>query len=315
MCEFYDESKMNRLEDWLKTSLTSRSDLRDKLIHLTAPVSDLHRIQDAQLKQAIAEIVHDELLVNYPKIEKRLEDPEYNGQKYCIHSFVPSKGATPDSDGVFGIMKFRGAFQTEDETRDRTEYLIKNVDSYHSIHEGYVGKPFPVTVDKRYSDKQDFVDVRNKISEVTAEHVKEERKKERKDVEDLKKREEKLQEKVDEESSDPMVKYLETRVKRSHLIFTVVGGKKTINNYLHTIKALNKWLEDKDKESPEYKETFLERFMDARRQTGVPDSDMTLLQYIDDIEPPGLWDWYVEDGETRGLNEELKEKLETVLEQ
>lgn len=309
--EFYDPDKLNRLENWLVSSLTSRQDLKDKLVHLKDP-SLLRKLENTELRQAISDLVVDTLVNEYPKIERRLEDPEYNDQKYCLHSFIPSSGATPDKDGVYGIMKFRGAFKTVDEMKERTEHLIRNVDSYNRYFEGYVGKPFPVTVDKRYAEKEDFIDIRNKISEVTAKHVAEERRKEKKDIDDLKMRQEKLQQKVDEEAADPFTHYLEQRVKRSHLIFTVVGGKKTLNNYLHSIKSINAWLKEKDAESPEFKESFMERYLEARRASGVPDSDMTLLQYIDDLEPPGLWDTFVENDESTGLNEELKSKLEDV---
>lgn len=308
--EFYDVNKVNRLEDWLMTSLTSRHDLRDKLVHLK-DTSLLRDITNVELKQALADLVVDELVKTYPKIERRLEDPVYKEQKFCLHSFIPSSGATPDADGVFGIMKFRGAFESEEEMQDRSEYIIKNVDSYSVLHEGFVGKPFPVTVDKRYSLKQDFIDVRNKISTITSKHVKDERAKEKADIEDLRKRQDKLQEAIEEESTDPMTHYIENRVKRSHLIFTVVGGKKTLNNYLHSIKKLNVWIQEQDELHPEYKENFMDRYMDARRASGVPDSDMTLLQYLNDIEPPNLWEWFVEEEEvSKGLNEELKEKLE-----
>lgn len=309
--EFYDSEKVNRLENWLMCSLTSREDLRNKLVHLKEPHL-LRNIQDSELKQALAELVVDELLTNYPKIERRLEDPIYKEQKYCLHSFIPSSGATPDKDGVFGILKFRGAFETLEEMQERTEYLIRNVDSYNRYFEGFVGKPFPITVDERYAEKQAFVDIRSKINETTAKHVADERKKEKKDMEDLKMRQEKLQEKVDEESADPLTQYIEQRVRRSHLIFTVVGGKRTLNTYLHSIKKINAWLAEKDAENPDFKEQFLDRYMMARRETGVPDSDMTLLQYINDIEPEGLWENFVEDDESSGLNEELKDKLSTV---
>lgn len=311
--EFYDSNKVNRLEDWLVTSLTSREDLRNKLVHLREPHL-LREIQHSELRQAISDLVVDTLVKDYPKIERRLEDPEYNEQKYCLHSFIPSSGATPDKDGVFGIMKFRGAFKTIEDMQERTSYLIRNVDSYNRYFEGFVGKPFPVTVDTRYAERQEFIDVRNKISEVTAKHVAEERKKEKKDMEDLKMRQEKLQEKVDEESADPFTHYLEQRVKRSHLIFTVVGGKKTLNTYLHSIRKINAWLKEQDELHPDYKESFMDRFMEARRAVSIPDSDLTLLQYIDDAEPYGLWEHFDENDESSGINEELKDKLHAVTE-
>lgn len=314
--EFFDSEKRNRLENWLVTSLTSRHDLREKLVHLPDDArANLRQLDNEELRKAIADLVVDDLFKNYPKIEKRMQDPEYNDQKYCLHSFTPSQGAIPDKDGVFGIMKIRGTFKTEDEMRDRTTHLIQNVDAFNRYYEGFVGRPFPVTNDERYSLVKDFVDVRNKINEVTAANVKKEREKEKKDVEDLRLRQEKLQEAVDEESADPMTQYLENRVRRSHLIYTVTGGRTTLNNYLNSIKKINAWLEEQDAQHPEYKEGFMERFMDARRQVGVSDNDMTLLQYIGDLEPPGLWDGFVEqEEEVKGVNEELKEQLENATE-
>ena len=76
--------------------------------------------------------------------EKAVCDPSID-QKVCLVSFTPAKGATPDEDGYYGMMKVRGAFTNNDEATDRSTDLIKNHDSYNPIFHAEVGKPFPIT--------------------------------------------------------------------------------------------------------------------------------------------------------------------------
>ena len=65
--------------------------------------------------------------------ERRFVDPPISDQKYCLVSFTPSRDAKPDKHGIFGMMKVRGSYSTDEECEDRMGFLIRDVDSYNKI--------------------------------------------------------------------------------------------------------------------------------------------------------------------------------------
>ena len=298
------------LTTWLATSMTSKHDLRNKLGRVGDP-SLIPRLTDDQLKTAVSELINDDLVKHYPNVERRLIDPPVDHQEYCVHSFTPSSGAKPDEDGIYGIMKCRGNFSSAIDANLHSEMLIRDVDSFSKYFTGFVGKPFPVTVDGlAYAEEHEKIDLREKVNlkdklqRVARENILSERAKEKVTTKHLKDRAENLQQAADEESSDPFNEYIQTRVKRSHLIFTIVETRKKIHEYMKSIKINEKWLAVKDAENPDFKESFMEKYMDARRSSGVPDSDMSVMMYIDDVTPPNFWNGFV-DEET--IDEEVDE--------
>ena len=143
-------------------------------------------LSDKEAEEAVAELSDTTLIKKFPQTERFYADPIYNNQMYCLHSFVPSKNATPDEHGVFGFMKCRGAFHNIEEANDRAEWIIRNVDSYHSIQTGYSGKPFPVCHDfKEFVAETHEVDIRKKAIETLSEDIKRKKEEERRDIADI----------------------------------------------------------------------------------------------------------------------------------
>ena len=131
------------------SSLSSPLDVKDKTIPIVdkdAPV-----LTEEETKLAVKDLNCKSLLNRYPTLERRLIDPPFKDQKYFLISFVPSKGATPDEQGIFGFAKVRGVFSDVEDADDRAEHLIKSVDSYHKIFHGYIGRPFPLTLSSDFS--------------------------------------------------------------------------------------------------------------------------------------------------------------------
>jgi hypothetical protein len=298
------------LTKWLANSMTSKHDLRYKL-GLIKDGSLIPRLTDAQVITAVTELVNEDLVKNYPNIERRLIDPPIDNQEYCVHSFTPSSGAKPDDNGIYGIMKCRGAFSTTVAANLHSEMLVRDVDSFSKYFTGYVGRPFPVTVDglafsseHEKIDLRDKVDLKDKIQKVARENILSEREKEKVTTKHLKSRAEDLQQSADDEASDPFNEYIQTRVKRSHLVYTIVETRKKIHDYLKSIKINETWLAKKDEENPEYRENFMEKFMEARRSSGVPDSDMSVMMYIDDLTPPNFWNGFIDEDKDKVEEEE-----------
>lgn len=95
-------------------------------------------------------------LPRYPSVERSFVDPAQQQQAVALVSFLPCEGASPNKLGVFGFAKVRGVYSTEKEANDRAVYLIRNIDSVHTIHHVSVGHAFPLgdcDFQERWSDK------------------------------------------------------------------------------------------------------------------------------------------------------------------
>ena len=235
-----------------------------------------------QLTDEQTQYAMDEMNVRYfPREEKYSIDPVYNGQKYCLHTFIPSKGATPDKDGVYGMIKFRGAFQSEDEMNERAEFLIRYVDSFHTVYHGYMGRYFPATVSSKYSEEVNEIDIKKKSIEVVSDSVKEAKLKERKEIEEIKEREKKLVAEV-ESDPDPQEQYTCMRVKRAQLLYTITETLAKIEDMKKTCRETDDKIKQIDEASPHFKEQYLEKYMEARRNAGIPETDDSLIKYMGD---------------------------------
>lgn len=229
-----------------------------------------------QTAAAVSELVDSTFLEKYPRTERAYADPVYNNQVYSLHSFVPSKGATPDEHGVFGFIKFRGAFQTVDEANDRAEHLIRYVDSYHSIQTGYIGKPFPVCVDTRkYVKEVNEVDLSKKTSDTISDDVKRKRLEEKKQIQEIKEREEQLLKTTGEDyEPEPLEKYTTLQVKKANLVYTYLKTQEKIKELQTHIRNAYREIADMDAQDASYRKDYFERYTNARKQAGLPQEEL-----------------------------------------
>ena len=152
---------------------------------LTAPSDRIEKIYEPkcveplnmkELKNAMDELNKD---IRYTQVERYYADPAILNQKIVLVSFIPSKGATPDKDNIYGMMKVRGVYPTEEEANERAEFLIHNIDSYHDIYHAYVGRPFPITTTEDYSQELKSIDIRKKTTELISEDILSKKRKEK----------------------------------------------------------------------------------------------------------------------------------------
>lgn len=262
----------------LQNSLTSPAD-KDP----TAPTSfDQNTVLSVDdVKNALDELYSTTFTKKFPVIEKFYADPPLVNQIFSLVSFVPSKGATPDRDGVYGMLKVRGTFATSDEANLRAEYLIKNVDSYHSIYQTYVGRPFPLTKNKKYITETNEVDIKKKVVESTSEEIRKTRDEESKIVKELETRQQELMNDVDEKKDeDPYEVYTETMVKKAHLIWTYHNTQKKMEDMKKSIIAARSSIEAMNKENPDYSKQYMKKYLDARAKSGLPNNDETFVKYM-----------------------------------
>lgn len=258
------------------TSLTSPSDRKEGGTRVTSEPATL---TSEQTEKAMEELYITDFVKKFPQRERVFCDPIYLNQVFGLHSFVPSRGATPDKDGVYGMVKFRGAFTTKEEADKRAEELIKNCDSYHNIFTSYIGRPFPATVDPKFSAERNEVDVRKKTAEVVSEDVKAKRDQERKEIEEIKQREERLKEDVRTDQS-PEDRYITLRVKKAQLVWTYLENTKKLREMKDIIRKTSKEIKEMDSEYPNFIQSYKDRYFQARRESGLKDDDTSFIRYL-----------------------------------
>lgn len=222
----------------------------------------------------------DNFIKKFPKRDltcnKNLQDPLYENQVYALHSFVPVKGATPDKNGLYGFVKFRGTFPTRDAANSRAEYLVREVDSYSQIYTSYVGKPFPLAKDtKNFVEETKDVSLRKDMEKTMSEAVKEKRAEERKDVQDIKEREQKLLQEQDEDfKENPLDKYTTLRVKKANLVWSFDETRKKLREMKQKIFEAQRDIEEMEREDETYKKDYFAQYEQARKFAGIPDEQV-----------------------------------------
>ena len=264
-----------------ETSLTSPNDRNSE--KKWRPDKD-PKLTDSQTDEALKDLNVDDFITNYPRIERHYCDPPIFGQKFCLVSFIPSQGAKPDKDGIYGMFKSRGNFATIEEANEKAESLIQNIDSYHKIYHCYVGRPFPATSSSKYSAETAEVDIKKKITNVISEDVLAKKREEQKEIDEIKEREKRLlaESKRAEEGipEDPVETYTVNRVKYAQLTWTYIETGKKMEQMKENIIKTREILKEMDEENPDFITKYRSKYMKAREESGIPDDDESFIKYL-----------------------------------
>ena len=262
--------------------------MSDKQTSLTAPADKTQTehtpqthpsLNDEQCDKAFRECFVNSLLdLAY---ERKYADPGIVGQKYSLHSFIPSKGASPDKDGIYGMLKIRGTFATIEETNEKAEDLIRNHDSYHKIYHGFVGKPMPLTVKSDWSQSIEEVDIQKQTSKIIREDIKEKRAEEKKQVEEIREREQNLREAVEQEATDPYEQYTMLRVKKAQIIWGYLEHRTKLKELEDVFTKTLAEIKEMDEEDDDYSKKYMQKYIDAREKAGIPHDDKSFMQFLD----------------------------------
>lgn len=248
------------------------------------------QLTDEEVLIASNELVVKDFVTKFPRNEKFYADPvdpNVPNQVMALFSFVPSPGAKPDSKGMYGMAKIRGSYGTVDTMDERAKYILKNVDSYHKLYYTYVGRPFPCTVDSKYSQETEEVDIRKDTANVISGDIKKQKAKDQREIDEIKERTEELYSDTGKsiEDVDPYDKYITLKVKRSQLKFTYLEHQKKMLEIESILKRTIDELKELDSSNPDFSKTFYDKYMDARRKSGLTESDESFIKYLcDDLE-------------------------------
>jgi len=234
-----------------------------------------------QVKDAKKELVNDSYVkLSFPKRQKLRVDPPLNGQTYCLHSFIPSPGASPDKDGVYGLVKFRGAFPTESEADEWSEHLIRNVDSLNGIYVGYVGREFPLVSNYDYVSEVKEHDLKQKMDKVAREDIKKKQEEEKKTKDEIEKRKEDLIKPPDDDYDKSVEYYTTLRVKRATILYHFDEIEKKKVELKATLEKTVEDLEKFDKEYPEYINQYKSLYEEKLKEVGMTMETTPITKYF-----------------------------------
>jgi hypothetical protein len=238
-------------------------------------------LTNVEYEHASKELIQRSFIEKFPRTFKYSSDPIYRNQTYALHSFIPSKGATPDNDGIFGMFKIRGSCGTLEEADEQAEEIIRNVDSYNTVFHSYCGKWFPATSSSKYTEEVNEIDINKKIKDRVSENLKEKRKKDKTELQEIEEREEELRTDVKDsidQDEDPLKNYIELYVKKAHCLHTLDRYKLDIEKLDKVMTDAQKLIEDMDVEHPTFKDEYLDVYKKARTKVGLTNNaDMDVI--------------------------------------
>jgi len=234
-----------------------------------------------EVKQAMSSLNRD---IRYAQVDRYYADPIQLNQKIALISFIPSKEAKPDKDGIYGMAKIRGVYATEEEANERAEFLIKNVDSYHEIYHAFVGRPFPITTSEQFSNEIKNIDIRKKTTDIICDDILDKKRKEKQEMQEIAEKEKNLLEEskraMRDEPRDIFEEYITENVKRAQLIWTYRETQKKMEQMKDTFRNATLRIQVLDQDNADFKDRYKEKYMQARRESGIPDDNDSFIQYL-----------------------------------
>lgn len=238
-------------------------------------------LTDEQVEIATEELVDKEHLKVYPAQERAFADPTIEEQEYCLVSFVPSVTAKPDKDGIYGMVKMRGTYNTLEKCDKRAEFLIREVDSVHKIYIAGVGKPFPITNMSTFSKDINKV----KIQDMLSQELQQEQTKEQKELEEMKEREKEILErnKKPQEELQPDIEeqYITNRVKKAQLTWTYINTMKKLKDMQANIVSCREKIMEMDDTNPGLKDSYMERYNAALKKVNLEQETDSFIMYLE----------------------------------
>ena len=261
------------------------------------------------------EILHDKLNkdIRDLQVDKYYADPNQFGQNIALVSFIPSSGAKPDKDNIYGMMKVRGVYGTEEEANERAEFIIRNIDSYHEIFHCKVGRPFPITDSNEFANTVKSIDIRKKTTELISEDILNKKRQEKEEMMGIEEREKNLLEESKKaqagEKMDIFDEYITMNIKRAQLLWTYKETQDKLKQMKESYLTSIERIKEIDIEHPEYKDQYKEKYMEARRQAGIPDEKNSFVEYLAlDIDTE--WDGFTGNNDTETNSQEDQNETE-----
>ena len=207
-------------------------------------------------------------IIRLGRVERLPVDPPIPNQEWALFSF---KLLPKPVNGVYGFLKFRGAFPTEEAYLNHAKNIIQGVDSKHRLFPYRHGQWFPITTNDEFVKEEYEVSEQDELSRIYSNKDKEDNQKEMRKVRETQERERMLREESKREHADTdSLRYY------AHKTMEI----ENINTWLETVRKrkrdlLNALYKNKDeierlnKEHPEYIEQVEKEVEKIKKGVGL----------------------------------------------
>jgi hypothetical protein len=228
-----------------------------------------NNLTDEELNQAMKELV-----VKFPKVERLPVDPPLAGQNFGLFSF---KFLPKPVNGVYGFLKFRGAFANESEWLSHAKYIIRTVDSKHHIWPYQQGRWMPITTNEEFAKETLEVSENDEIVNIYNQKETEEQKKHAQQVREIKSREKKLMEQALKKEFDnsSLDYYAQQVMKVQQLESWLEQMRKRKRDMLKALKSGKSEMVRIENLHPEYKDQIDDKIRCIKEEIGL-DGDAPL---------------------------------------
>jgi len=239
-----------------------------------------------QTAAASKALVDTNYIYKYPAATTFSIDPSVPQQRLGLISFIPAKGAVPDKQGAYGVIKIRGNYSTVNEATAQAERLIREIDSLSEIDIAFVGRWYPLLADNSlYTAATQEVDIRTTVvNETVKDNFLEKRKKEEKEIREVEKRAERLRDATHTHEKDNTLEkielYTSLRVKRANALQALDEYKSRIEQTQIVLESVEKEISSMDSEFPDYKDEYIERYKAGLNAIGAEIAQNPLMKYL-----------------------------------
>jgi hypothetical protein len=217
----------------------------------------------------------------FPRVDRVFADPPVSMQRISLFSFIPATGAVPNKYGIYGYGKIRGGFDTTREADARAEYIIRNVDSFNTIHHTPTGRPFPLTTRDDLSDETVQVDIQRDTTRAISNNIRKKKRKEGEVAREMSARESQLRAECDVDvdnltDDERLDKYITVHVRTATLKHAFLETLERLVEIRESIVKGNREIETLDAEDASHRDVFFEKFVRVRKEHGFVDDDETI---------------------------------------
>jgi len=275
-----------RLPDNEKKNVDSTNVVPNAIKQLPPLDPDSPSLTEEQLKVAKSDLLKKDFIkLEYPRKMKFGIDPQIPTQRYALFSFIPAKGASPDSQGCYGALKLRGNFTSEMEADKWCDKLMRDYDSYSEIDMTYVGMYVPLmNNNEMYTRTTREIDIKKTVDDTVKSAANEKRLKEEQELKDIHERQNKLlnasTEEQKEKSYTDLEYYIELRVKKASALATIDDCQKREKEAQGVADATDPEIQKLEEQFPEYKEKYLEQYKNALKTVGADITKNPIINFM-----------------------------------
>nr|QBK87212.1 MAG: uncharacterized protein LCMAC201_01140 [Marseillevirus LCMAC201] len=225
-------------------------------------------MSDNQLTDLQTQAAAKELIVRFPKVERLPVDPPIAGQNIGLFSF---RFLPKPVNGIYGFLKFRGAFSNEPEWVAHAKNIIRTIDSKHLLWPYQQGRWMPITTNEDFAQETLEVAQQEEIANIYNQKETDEQRKQAQSVREVKARERKLMDESlrTEPDNSSLDYYAQQVMKVQQLESWLEEMRKRKRDMLKALNAGRDEIKRVDQSNPEYVDQVDERIRSIKEGIGL----------------------------------------------